>query len=171
MKQRRAIESMVLTAAMTAILEAAKFALNAIPNVELITLLLIVYTVVLGWKTALKSALLFAGIESLWWGISMWTVTYFYVWPILVLLAWVTRDIRAVIAKALLAGIFGLLFGMLCALPTLFTAGLHAAIAWWISGIPYDLIHGVSNFLLCLFLYRPLATALEHIRNRTNASI
>ena len=162
---------MVLTAAMTAVLEAAKFALNAIPNVELITLLLIVYTVVFGWKAALKSALLFAGIESLWWGISIWTITYFYVWPLLVLLAWLTRGSTATIAKALLAGIFGLLFGLLCTLPTLVTAGWNAAAAWWIAGIPYDLIHGASNFILCLLLYQPLVKALGHIRNRTHASM
>ena len=28
--------------------------------------------------------------------------------------------------------------------------------SFWISGIPYDLIHGTSNFILCLILVRPL---------------
>ena len=148
----RAIRRIVLIAAMTAILEVSKFALNAIANVELITLLVILFTRRFGWRLTLASVLLFAGLESLWWGISIWTATYFYVWPISPLM------------NAVIAGVYGLLFGALCALLTLVTAGPNAALAWWIAGIPYDLVHGLSNFVICLVLYRPLAEALRHFR-------
>ena len=87
----RAIRRIVLIAAMTAVLEVAKFALNAIANVELITLLVMLYTRKFGWKMSLASVLLFAVLESMWWGVSIWTVTYFYVWPLLVLLAYLMR--------------------------------------------------------------------------------
>ena len=74
MENGSVIRRMVRIAAMTAILEAAKFALNAVPNVELITLLLIVFTKQFGWKDSLIVSLLFAVIESMWWGISIWRV-------------------------------------------------------------------------------------------------
>ncbi len=159
----KVIRRIVRIAVMTAILEAAKFALNAIPNVELVTLLLIVFTKQYGWKDSLIASLLFAMVESMWWGISIWTVTYFYVWPILVLLAAAIKDEGSVWPFCLLAAGFGFLFGMLCALTTLVTSGWNAAVAWWIAGIPFDLIHGVSNFVICLLLYRPLRKALCHI--------
>ena len=160
----RAIRQIVLIAAMTAILEVSKFALNAIANVELITLLVILFTRRFGWRLTLASVLLFAGLESLWWGISIWTATYFYVWPVLVLISALTAKTESPLMNAVIAGVYGLLFGALCALLTLVTAGPNAAFAWWIAGIPYDLVHGLSNFVICLVLYRPLAEALRHFR-------
>ncbi len=154
---------MVLVAAMTAVLEAAKFALNAIPNVELISLLLMVFTTCFGWKDSLKAALLFALIECLWWGVSLWTIPYFYVWGILVLVSSRLDASASVVFRAIVLGLFGLLFGLLCALTTLVSTGVQAAFAWWIAGIPFDLVHGVSNFILCLLLYKPLVKALSAI--------
>ena len=43
--------TLVLMALLTAILETSKMAMAAIPNVEPVTLLLIVYTLYFGWKT------------------------------------------------------------------------------------------------------------------------
>ncbi len=154
---------MVRIALMTALLEAVKFALNALPNVELVTLCTILFTRKFGWRESLPAVLLFALIESMWWGISIWTATYFYTWPFLVLLsAWTAKE-DSLLMTSILSGVFGLLFGFLCALTTLVTAGFHAAAAWWIAGIPYDLIHGAANFVLCLLLYQPLSRALGYI--------
>lgn len=40
--------------------------------------------------------------------------------------------------------------------------------SWWIAGIPYDLIHGVSNFILCIILFKPLNKVLTRIKYRLN---
>ena len=69
----------------------------------------------------------------------------------------------SIIVRSIVLGLFGLLFGLLCTPATLITAGLNAAVSWWIAGIPFDLIHGVSNFILCLLLYKPLVNALSRI--------
>ena len=160
----RAIRRIVLIAAMTAILEVSKFALNAIANVELITLLIIIFTRRFGSRMMFAVCLVFTVLECLWWGISIWTATYFYVWPVLVLISALTATVESPLMNAVIAGVYGLLFGALCALLTLVTAGPNAALAWWIAGIPYDLVHGLSNFVICLVLYRPLAEALRHFR-------
>jgi hypothetical protein len=63
----------------------------------------------------------------------------------------------------LLSGFFGLAFGLLSALtqflihaPTLgMASGFYATFAWWVAGIPWDIIHGVSNFVVMLLLYHP----------------
>ena len=159
----RAIRRIVLIAFLTAILETAKFALNAIANVELITLLIIIFTRRFGVRMMLAVCMIFTVLECLWWGISIWTVTYFYVWPILVLISALTSNVDSPVLNAVIAGVFGLLFGVLCALLTLITAGWKAAAAWWIAGIPYDLVHGIANAIIVLVLYKPLYTALGHL--------
>lgn len=57
---------------------------------------------------------------------------------------------------ATISGAFGLLFGMLCAIPYLIMGGPVMAIAYWVSGIPFDLVHSAGNFILCLMLWKPL---------------
>ena len=160
----RLIRRLVLIAVLTALLETAKFALNAIANVELITLLVIVLTRKYGGKIMLAVVMLFTVLETMWWGLSIWTATYFYVWPVLVLLTVLFRKQDSVLFWSILSAFYGLFFGALCSLTTLVVGGWQAAVAWWIAGIPYDLIHCAANFVICLLLYRPLTKALEHIR-------
>ena len=159
----RLIRRLVLIALLTALLETAKFALNAIANVELITLLVIVLTRKYDGRLMMAVVLLFTLLETLWWGLSIWTATYFYVWPILVLLTALFRKQDTVLFWSILAAFYGLFFGVLCSLTTLVIGGWQAAVAWWIAGIPYDLVHCAANFILCFLLYRPLTGALEHI--------
>ena len=50
----------------------------------------------------------------------------------------------------------------MCAIPYLFVGGIRTAFAWWVAGIPFDIIHGISNFILMLILYKPLRKVLDH---------
>ena len=148
---------------MTATLEAAKTALSFLPNVELVTLLIILYTLFLGRK-AIIAVLAFVGVECILWGFGLWTVMYFYIWPLLVLLTYLLRKQKSVFVFAILSGLFGLFFGALCAIPYFFIGGISMAVTWWISGIPYDVLHCVSNFVLCTVLFVPLRTILNKIK-------
>lgn len=160
-----AVRRIVYIAVMTAIMEAAKIALNPVPNVELITLLVIVFTKQFGWKMTLPAVLIFAFIECTYWGFGTWSIVYFYMWPLLVLLTHLNRNAESIWNYTVLSAAFGLTFGAFCALVTLAAAGLNAAFAWWIAGIPYDLIHGISNFIICLLLFKPLNNALEALKH------
>lgn len=159
-----AIRRLVYIAVMTAIMEAAKIALNPVPNVELITLLVIVFTKQFGWKMTLPAVLIFAFIECAYWGFGTWSIVYFYMWPLLVFLTHLNRNAESVWNYTVLSAAFGLTFGAFCSVVTLIAAGPKAAFAWWIAGIPYDLIHGVSNFIICLLLFRPLNSALDALK-------
>ena len=56
----------------------------------------------------------------------------------------------------MVSGIFGLVFGLLCAIPYIFTSGIYGAFAYWVAGIPFDLIHGIANFVIMLVLHQPM---------------
>jgi len=65
---------------------------------------------------------------------------------------------------AAIAGLHGLCFGVLCAIPYFFIGGWQMAFSWWVSGIPYDVIHCVSNPVLVFVLFPPLRRALERAK-------
>lgn len=155
---------------MVAIIEAAKLAMSQIPNVELVSFFIIMFTLYFGKKT-LFAIPAFVIIEVMIYGFNpLWVIAYCYVWPLLSLLTLLLRRFRGAFGMALLSGFFGLGFGFLCSFPYLFvttaanpTASLSSAITWWIAGIPFDVIHGVSNFILMTVLYRPISQVLERV--------
>lgn len=150
---------------MIAALEAVKHALAFLPNVELVTLLIILYTLYFGDKIIYVIAA-FILLEGCWYGFGLWWVMYAYIWPLLALLTYLLRKQESVWVFCVLAGGFGLCFGALCSIPYFFIGGAKTAFAWWVAGIPYDLIHCVSNFLLCRVLFLPLKNVAKNVCKR-----
>ena len=145
---------------MLAVMEAAKRMLDFLPNVELITLLFIVYTLHIG-RRAYILAVAFTLVEMLVWGIHNWVIMYLYMWPLLITIVLLTKKRAGHWSYCVLSALFGLLFGALCSIPYLVVGGPSMAFTWWVAGIPYDIVHCVSNFVLCLLLFRPLMKVLD----------
>ncbi|MDE6059872.1 MAG: hypothetical protein K2G31_00135, partial [Clostridia bacterium] len=74
-------------AAMAAMLTAFKFALSFVPNIEVVTLLILVYGSAMGIAYALPATLIFCSIEVAIYGAGSWVLLYFIYWPLLALLA------------------------------------------------------------------------------------
>ncbi len=160
LNRRKRLELVVTDGLLAAVLFVLQVALMYFPNVELVSLFVILYTLVFG-KRILTILLVFAMLEGLLYGFGVWWLSYLYVWPILAGLAWVLKQFHAPDwSYAVLACLFGLGFGALCSLPYL-AGGPGAAFAWWVAGIPYDIIHGISNFVLVLLLFQPFRKILS----------
>ena len=164
MKNVSPAREVALLACMVALLLVGKQALNFLPNIEVVTLLLIVYTLGFGWKRSLMVTAAFIALEMTVWAIHLWVIMYIYIWPLLVFLTHQFRRNQSVLFWALFSATFGLFFGMMAALPYIVTSGFPAAVAWWVSGIPFDLMHAAGNFALCLVLFRPLMYLIGKIR-------
>ena len=152
-----------------ALMVAGKEGLRVIPNVHPVTLLLLLATAVYGVK-ALYPAFGFAILEIALYGAGLWNLMYLYVWPIVVFAALPIRQSRSRALWAALAGLHGLCFGALCAIPYLFIGGWKMAFTWWLSGIPYDVIHCVSNAVLVFALLPPLRRLLETLKSRQSGT-
>ena len=159
-----------LAGLMIAVIEVCKLTLAAMPNIELTSFLLILFSVCFG-RVTLFVVPAFILIEGMVYGFGLWWVMYLYAWPLLALCARALPRSDSAFPYAMLSGVFGLLFGLLCSFPYFFIGlpqgisyGLRQMITWWIAGIPFDLVHGVSNFLIMLALYRPMMLLLRRLR-------
>ncbi len=158
----RRLWPLCLTAMMGVVLAASKEALAFLPNFELVSLCVILFTLV--FRRWVAGALaVFLLLEGLLYGFGLWWLMYLYVWPLLALLAWLFRWMDTSWQWAALSGLFGLLFGSLCALVYLPMGGPKMALAWALAGLPFDAVHAGGNFLLALTLYRPLRRALDRL--------
>lgn len=161
------VREMILFAMLGALTFALKVAMAALPNIEPVSLTLLIYAAVFGWK-ALYPTYIYVMMEILYFGLGTWNICYFYVWPILVAAGIFLRKMQSAFGWALLSGTFGLLFGALCGIVDIFIGGLGFAVTKWISGIPFDISHCVGNFMLALILYIPLRNLVEKLCGKMN---
>ena len=150
---------------MGALIFAAKMALVSLPNININSVLIILTAVFFGWK-ALYTVGVYIMLEGLVLGFGLWWLCYWYLWPMLTVVAVLMRRNDSALVWAVVAGAFGLCFGALCSIPYLFIGGWQLALSYWISGIPYDLVHCGGNFVFTLALYRPLYRAMDSILNK-----
>ena len=148
-----------------ALMFASKMLLEFLPNVHLIGVFVIAITVVYR-KKALYPIYTFVLLTGLYGGFAPWWVAYLYVWTVLwgvVMLLPKNMPQKVQIPVYMtICGLHGLLFGTLFAPVQALFYGLNfnATITWIIAGLPWDLIHGVSNFL-CAVLVLPIIKALR----------
>ena len=120
-KSQFSVRDLALYGLLIAVLEVFKHALDFLPNVEMVSLLVILYTLHLGKRT-LFLTLAFTLLEIFYWGPHTWVIMYLYVWPLLVFLTLFVQKHRDekydFLQFAVLSGLFGLFFGVqTCALP------------------------------------------------------
>ena len=164
-KKKLSIQEIALFGVLGALTFALQVAMAPLPNIEPVSLLVMIFAVVFGWK-CLYSVYIFVVMEILFYGISTWNIYYLYVWTILALGAIVMRKSKQPLAWAILSGVFGLLFGALCGIVDIFIGGFAYAVSKWVSGIPFDLLHCGGNFGIALIMFNPLRAVMEKLYAR-----
>jgi energy-coupling factor transport system substrate-specific component len=173
-KPRIDIKDIAQIGLMVAVIEVCKAALAFLPNIELTSFWLIMFTLFFGWKIVAVVPV-FILIEGSIYGMNLWWIMYLYIWPLLVLIVWLLRKNDSAVFWAVLSGVFGLCFGALCSIPYIvigfssggFINGIRSGFVWWVAGIPWDFIHCAGNFVLMLILYRPVRSAMKKIQAAT----
>ena len=148
---------------MAALIFSSKVALSFLPNIHLNALLIILTTLHFRWK-ALYSVAVYIILEGLFYGFNIWWVSYLYVWPLLVVAVMLMRNNTSVVIWAVLAGVYGLLFGPLMYIGYfLLLGGWSGFLPMWVAGIPYDITHAIANFFIVLVLFKPLSKVMDRI--------
>lgn len=148
-----------------AMMFASKMLMEVLPNIHLLGVFTIATTVVYRQK-ALYPIYIYVILNGLFSGFNVWWVPYMYIWTILWGATMLLPKNMPKKAKPFiyigLCSLHGFLFGILYAPAQAIFFGLSfkATVAWVISGLPFDLIHGVSN-LICGVLICPIIAVLK----------
>ena len=147
------------------IMYASKMLMEIAPNVHLLGTLVIAFTLVYG-KKALYPIYVFVLLTGVYAGFATWWIPYLYLWTILwgitmLLPKNMPKKIRPFVYMTVCA-LHGFLYGTLYAPAQAFFFGLNfeGTIAWIVAGLPWDFVHGVSNFF-CGMLIMPIVRALR----------
>lgn len=152
-----------------ALMYASKMLMEVAPNVHLLGVFTIAFTVVYR-KKALYPIYTYVLLNGIFCGFATWWIPYLYLWAVLwgatmLLPKKIPEKIRPIVYMLLCAA-HGFLFGTLYAPAQALLYGLsfQKTIAWIITGLPWDFVHGVSNFF-CGILIVPIIKILTFLEN------
>lgn len=149
---------LIIIALYSAVVFALKEALAILPNIEVVTFLLSFAALIFPLSMSITIPFIFNLCEILLRGIATWVILYLIAWPLLVLIIWAFKK---VIKKhwwifIIINSLWGFSFGTLDALINLFLYGKSAFYLYWINGLIFDAVHGVSNTIVASILYKPV---------------
>ena len=159
------LKRVVLCGFLAAILYLQQLVLSGLPNIELCSLLIMLFTLVFPKETPWTIAV-FVLLEGITWGFGTWWVGYCYIWPILAGITWLCRKNTELLIWTVIAGAYGLIFGALYAIPYFFVGGWTAAFSYWIAGVPFDLAHCFGNVVSVLLLWKPFFAVLTRLKKQ-----
>ncbi len=160
----KSTKKIVMIALYSASLVALKMALMWLPNVELVTFLMIIYGLTLPFDMTIMISFIFVLIEALIWGVGDWVIGYIWIWPLWVVLVYLMKPLlqERRYGWAIVSGLWGFLFGVLFALNHGLLYGFNYSFVYWLKGINFDLIHVISNYIVTLILFQPVLNLLKN---------
>lgn len=165
------VKEVVVFGMLGALMYASKLFMEIAPNIHLLGVFTIAFTVVYG-KKALYPIYTYVLINGIFGGFATWWIPYLYLWTILwgatMLLPKSMPPKVKPIVYMIVNACHGFLFGILYA-PVqviVFDLSFEAMIAWIVAGFPFDFIHGVSNFF-CGMLIVPIIRVLRKLEQNS----
>ncbi|MDD6060587.1 MAG: hypothetical protein PUB97_09440 [Ruminococcus sp.] len=170
---RLTTREIVLFGMLGSLMYASKVIMEAAPNIHLLGVFTIAFTVVYR-KKALYPIYTFVLLNGLFSGFAAWWIPYLYLWTVLwgitMLLPKNMPQIIKPVVYMTVNACHGFLFGTMYApvQAVLFGLSFDGMVAWIIAGLPFDFLHGISNFF-CGLLIVPIISILnktERIKNK-----
>lgn len=148
-----------------AVMYASKMIMEALPNIHLLGTFITAFTVVYRRK-ALYPIYIFVLLMGLLHGFNAWWLPYGYIWTVLwgmvMLLPKRIPDRWQPVVYMTVSAVHGLLYGILYAPVQALVMGLNleGTVAWIMTGLPWDVMHGMSNFVFGILIV-PLVRVLR----------
>ena len=164
------IREMVIFAMLGAVMFCSKIIMEVLPNIHLLGMFTMTYTIVFR-KKALIPIYIYVMLNGLYAGFNMWWVPYLYLWTILwaitmLLPKRMPKKLKCIVYP-LVCCLHGFAYGTLYspAQAIMFGMNFETTVAWIISGLPWDFVHGIGN-LFAGMLVLPLSGLLMKLAKR-----
>lgn len=148
-----------------ALMYASKVIMDVLPNIHLIGTFIVAMTVVYR-KKALYPLYIFVLLTGLLNGFGTWWIPYLYIWTVLwgmtMIIPKKIPEKAKPIVYSVVCSLHGFLYGILYApaQALLFGLDFKATLTWIATGLPFDITHGISNFI-CGLLICPIIAILR----------
>lgn len=168
----RRIRSLCIFSMLGAIMFASKIAMEWAPNIHLLGMFTMAFTIVYRVK-GLIPVYVYAAILCVYNGFAPWCIIHLYVWTILwgvtiLIPEKLPKGVKAVVYPTVCA-LHGLSYGFLCGfsqVPIYFGGfTFHKLLAYTASGFYFDVIHAIGNLVFGMLIL-PLSELLSRLERR-----
>ncbi|WP_066869179.1 hypothetical protein [Clostridium mediterraneense] len=151
------LRELIVFAYLAVIMMVGKKVLAFLPNIEIVTTLTIIFSLIYRYKS-LYISIIFVLILGFIDGFAIWWLIYLITWPTIVIISVLLRKIllKNHIGLSIYCGLCGFFFSIFFILQNLVLYGPYTTFTYFLSGIPYDTIHMIGNFFIMLFLGKPI---------------
>ena len=169
-KKRRLLFELAVFPMLGAIMFCSKLLMEALPNIHLVGMLTVLYTVVFRTK-ALIPIYIYVLLTGLYAGFDIWWIPYLYIWTVLWAVVMILPKnmprAAAIAVYSVVCALHGLLYGTLYAPVQALAFGFDfdQTLAWIAAGLPFDIIHAVGNAVFGCFVY-PLSRILIKLERK-----
>ena len=166
-KKHLSIREICLFAILGALMFISKIVMEALPNIHLLGMLTVTYTIVFR-KKALIPIYVYVLLNGLFAGFNAWWVPYLYIWTILwgitMLLPKNMPRAVAIVVYPIICALHGLFFGALYApvQALMFGFTFEQTLTWIAAGLTFDIIHMIGNFTVGLLIF-PVSQVLKRL--------
>ena len=175
MKNKNHALYIAITAMFSALLVGGKYALSAIPNVEVVTIIVALCAYVWGLKVALPAVFVFICLDTAFYGINTWVISYIIHWNLLAVAFWDISKIKLnnvmqVVTATILAVVATALFGVLTSAVDTCVGFVQGGgfffdfanfgnrfVAMYLAGVSFYITQILCNLALFVIAFLPLA--------------
>ena len=160
------VRRLALLSILTALCYVGRMMFQFIPNVQPVTAVLIILTLTLGMTDGFIVAILSIVLTNFLLGMGPWTIAQIASFGVLIVVTGlVMKPFYKKVHKAyfvVFSFLGGILYGFVISLFTVKMMGINSFWAYYIAGIPFDLLHGLGNagfYLILEPILSPLLAA------------
>lgn len=144
------------TALFTALVTLGRLGFAFLPNVQLMTVLIVCITLYYGWKTGLAVSVLSVLLSNIYLGMGPWTLAQIIAFSVLVGLTNLLRNRHHQMPLAVLqlfTGVLGMLYGLIISVVQAPFFGWNILVPYYLSGLFFDIMHAGGNIVFLAILY------------------
>ena len=174
MRSRKSLSifELVLLPILGVLMFVSKLMMEFLPNIHLVGMLIMVYTIVYRWKALIPIytyvfSLLLIGGFSPWWVPNLYT--WAVLWAVTMLLPRRMPHWLGCVVYPAVCAFHGLIYGILYAPAQALMYGLNwqGMVTWIIAGLSFDIVHFVGNLLAGLLIV-PMVALLSRLNRLSN---
>lgn len=165
------VREIVIIATMTALAVAGRGLFYFFPEVKPVSAIVIITAVAFGREVGVITGALAAFCSNFLMGQGPWTPYQMYAWAVIAFVAGTVYQ-KGLPRNRVGFSIFGsilvvLIYGFIMNGESILFMGVHTirgAIAVYMAGLPFDLIHGISTGIFLFLLYKPILKKLTRMQ-------
>lgn len=163
------VRKIAMLSLLTTIIYVGRIAFQFLPNVQPMTVILMMITLVFGFKEGAIVAVLSILVSNINLGMGIWTIPQIISYIILIALTSLFSNSykeKPIWVIALYSGFLGMLYGLVISILQAPFFGFNIFIPYYLSGIPFDFLHSVGNIVFYFILSPSLLPIIENQYNK-----